>query len=68
MTEAACLGAALLAGVGAGVFPDLTAAVRQTVHLPTRIEPETDAVVAYEQRFQLYRQVYPLLKDISRRI
>jgi xylulokinase len=58
LTEAACLGAALLAGTAAGVYPDLFQAVSQTVSLQKRIEPEVDQVTAYDERFQLYRQVY----------
>jgi xylulokinase len=68
VTDAACLGAALLAGVGAGVYRNLRQAVEHTVHLPTRIDPEADAVVAYEQRFQLYQQVYPALRELSHRM
>jgi xylulokinase len=68
VTDAACLGAALLAGVGAGVYPDLQAAVAQTVHLERRVEPQAEGVAAYEARYQLYRQVYPTLKALQRHL
>jgi xylulokinase len=68
VTDAACLGAALLAGVGAGVYPDLRSAVAQTVHLERRIEPEAESVAAYEARYSLHRQVYPTIQALQRQL
>jgi xylulokinase len=68
VTEAACLGAALLAGVAASVYPDLESAVNQTVHLEQRVEPQADSVDAYDRRFQLYRKVYPTVIDLQRQL
>ena len=63
VTEAACLGAALLAGVGAGVYTDAHAAVNAAVAWRARVEPDADSSAAYDQRYALYRQLYPLLAD-----
>lgn len=68
VTEAACLGAALLAGVAAGAYPDIDTAVAQTVHLERHVEPQPDSVSAYDARYQLYRQVYPTLIDLQRQL
>ncbi len=68
VTEAACLGAALLAGVAVGVYPDFGTAVAQTVHFQKRIEPQPDSVAAYEERYQLYRQLYPTLIPLQRQL
>jgi xylulokinase len=68
VTEAACLGAALLAGVAAGVYTDYEAAVEQTVQLHRRIEPQTDNCAAYDKKYQLYRQVYPTLIGLQRQL
>jgi xylulokinase len=65
VTDAACLGAALLAGVGAGVYPDLQEAVAQTVRLERRVDPRADA---YQARYRLYRQVYPTLAPLQRQL
>jgi xylulokinase len=65
VTEAACLGAALLAGVGAGVYRDLGEGVHQTVRTGQRVQPRPGSVVDYERRFHLYEQVYPILSEIS---
>ncbi|NDJ77284.1 MAG: xylulokinase [Chloroflexi bacterium] len=59
--EGAAYGAALLAGVGGGVWPDVPTAARQTVKLGERINPG-DAASAYEPVYQLYRDLYPALK------
>jgi len=68
VTEAACLGAALLAGAAAGVYPDLATAVAQTVHLERQVKPQPDSVSAYDARYQLYRHVYPTLIDLQRQL
>jgi xylulokinase len=68
VTEAACLGAALLAGVAADVYPDLHAAVARAVRLGQRIEPQSEAVSAYDVRYHIYRQVYPALIPIHRQL
>jgi xylulokinase len=65
VTDAACLGAALLAGRAAGIYPDLVTAVKQTVCLDRQIAPRGDSVIAYQERFRLYRQLYPLLASLN---
>jgi xylulokinase len=68
VTDAACLGAALLAGVARGVYPDLKTALEETVHLERRYVPSADAVAAYEGRYHLYRQLYPTLISLQRQL
>jgi xylulokinase len=68
VTEAACLGAALLAGVGAGVYPDLATAVARTVRFRGRIEPQPEQAALYDARYALYRQVYPTLIPLLREL
>jgi xylulokinase len=68
VTDAACLGAALLAGVGAGAYPDLKSAVARAVRLERWIEPEPESVAAYEARYRLHRQAYPSLKALQRQL
>ena len=59
--EGAAYGAALLAGVGGGVWPDVLSAAQQTVKLGERVEPGPNAS-AYEPVYRLYRDLYPTLK------
>ena len=65
VTEAACLGAALLAGVGAGVYPDLASAVEGAVHPGATVTPTPASSAAYEARYALYRQIYPAIKPLQ---
>jgi xylulokinase len=64
VTEAACLGAALLGGVAAGGYADVTAAVKATVRTQQRIEPQAEQTAAYAPRFALYERVYPAIREL----
>ena len=64
VTEAACLGAALLGGVASGEYADVTAAVNATVRMKQRIEPQPAQTAAYAPRFALYERVYPALREL----
>jgi xylulokinase len=59
--EGAAYGAALLAGVGAGVWPNVTAAA-SIVQLGEETEPGSQAA-AYEKAYAIYRSLYPQLKE-----
>jgi len=59
--EGAAYGAALLAGVGGGVWPDVATAAERTVKLGERVEPGPHAP-DYEAVYALYRDLYPTLK------
>jgi xylulokinase len=63
-TEGAAFGAALLAGVGGGAFPDVDAAVSATVRVTSRVVPGAD-VATYARRYPLYTQLYPRLRDLD---
>jgi len=64
-TEGAAYGSALLAGVGAGLWPDVDAACQATVRLTGSTAPLPGDQAAYEKYYALYRQLYPALKEIS---
>jgi len=68
VTEAACLGAALLAGVACGVYPDLEAAIGQTLRLGREVVPDPRGTAAYLPRFDIYTQLYPTLKGLQARL
>jgi xylulokinase len=66
--EATALGAAMLAGVGAGVYKNLAEAA-QRVHRPGRLfEPDMKLVPLYAELFEIYRDIYPSLKQVNARI
>ncbi|MBU0606924.1 MAG: xylulokinase [Armatimonadetes bacterium] len=56
--EGAAFGAALLAGVGAGVYADVVAACRQTIKVVNTLAPQPDAAAEYEEYYQLFRRLY----------
>lgn len=61
-TEAAAVGAALLAGIGVGVFADVQAACRQAVRWHEEaIQPDPAKAAIYERAFAVYRRLYPAL-------
>ncbi|MBN1311593.1 MAG: xylulokinase [Anaerolineae bacterium] len=60
-TEGAAYGAALLAGVGAGHWPDVEAACAGTIKVTGRIEPDAQRVALYADYYPQYRALYPAL-------
>ncbi len=64
-TEGAAYGAALLAGVGTGVWPGVDTACQATVKQTGSTRPVPETVARYEKGYGLYQKLYPALKDIS---
>jgi xylulokinase len=60
-TEGAAFGAALLAGVGAGVWSDVPAACTAVVKMTSEIHPNPVWVKAYQRTYPIYRGLYPAL-------
>lgn len=66
--EGAAYGAALLAGVGAGVWPNVDSACRETIAITGTISPRPEIAAQYEPVYELYRHLYPALRDLSHRL
>ena len=64
--EGAAYGAALLAGVGAGVWKTVDDACHQAVRIKTRIHPDAASSAILQKRYMHYRRIYPALRDIDR--
>jgi xylulokinase len=62
--EGAAYGAALLAGVGAGVWPSADAACDAMVRVAQRIVPQSADSAKLQQIYGLYRKLYPSLQPI----
>jgi len=67
-SEGAAFGAALLAGVGAGAWPDVAAACRGVVEATGSTQPDEEQVEAYRAAYPIYRELYPSLKSSFRRM
>jgi len=65
-SEAGVLGAAILAGLGSGVFPSLEAGVSSMVELDKSFFPDEAATRRYDESFALYRRLWPLLQEYLR--
>jgi xylulokinase len=62
--EGAAYGAALLAGVGAGVWPSVDAACTAVVRVAKKVQPDKDAVATFEKNYAGYRRIYAATRDI----
>jgi len=67
-TEGAAYGAALLAGVGAGLWQNTDQACQAAVKITGSTRPQPLQVAAYEHTYPIYRDLYPALKTISHRL
>lgn len=62
--EAACLGAALLAGTALGMFKSLDDACQKIVKIGGRFQPIPENVKAYDSTFRIYVELYENLKGL----
>jgi xylulokinase len=64
--EGAAYGAALLAGVGAGIWSSVDAACDAVVRSAGRTEPDKNAASVMDRHYAAFRRVYPALRDVYR--
>lgn len=62
-TEAGALGAAILAGVAGGVYPDVVNACGRIIKPTERYTPDKRNAEIYAKRYPLYKGLYSALKD-----
>lgn len=67
VTEGAAFGAALLAGVGVGVYKDLQDACTCAVRITDRVQSDADTQ-RYAGYYPIYRALYPALKPLFKRV
>jgi xylulokinase len=65
ITDAACWGAAVLAGIGAGVYYDAAEAAGRALVLENIIHPDSVRSKLFDESYELYTQVYPAVKSIN---
>ena len=67
VADAPCLGSAILAAVGAGLYPDIPTAARAMVQVVRRIEPDAKRHAAYQPFYEAYKETYAALADTLHR-
>jgi xylulokinase len=66
--ESTCLGAGMLAAAASGVHDSIGAAAAAMSSTAERFEPAQDKAAAYNQLFDVYRCIYPALREVFRRL
>jgi len=61
--EGPALGAALLAGVGSGLYDNVVQACKAVVSYNPAQPPISENVTEYVKYYELYKKLYPALKD-----
>ena len=60
--EGAALGAAILAGVGAGEWKTVDEACEKTIRVAERIEPDPDSAKVLDRSYEAYKMLYAALR------
>lgn len=66
--ETGTLGAAMLAGIGAGLYRGYEHAAQECVHISAVFEPDIRNHDRYFDLFQVYKDLYPCLKEVFPRL
>jgi xylulokinase len=65
--EAGAVGAALVAAVGLGIYPDFES-LRKVVKIEAAFEPQSENAEVYDSLFHSYQEVYSSLRGFYRRL
>jgi xylulokinase len=63
VSEAVCLGAAILAGAGTGVYKSAQDAALKLSKVERTYSPDAKRAATYKERFARYRELYPALRE-----
>lgn len=63
VSELGCLGAAMCAGIGAGLFENSADAVAKCVHVNKTFEPNAQVVGEYEEAFKRWERCYTISNE-----
>ena len=62
--EGPALGGAMLAAVGCGEYSSVEAIAENVVKVIDVVEPDPELVEKYEQRYQEFKRIYPVVKEL----
>jgi len=65
ITDAAVLGAAILAGVGVGIFNDIREGISKMVKIDRQYKPIKENVQLYDELYEIYCKVYEGLESME---
>jgi xylulokinase len=68
LEEATTLGAAMLAGIGIGLYKDERDAFLQTYKKGRIYEPDPDCQKEYDEYYRIFKMLYPSLKEVNHKI
>ncbi len=63
-SEGSAFGAALLAGVGSGIYSSVEESARETLQVRECLAPLEKNVTLYNRQYEVYRKLYPAVKDL----
>jgi xylulokinase len=66
--EAGTLGAAIIAGVGSGVYASFEEGVEASVRLERTFEPDMKINQRYKARYEMYKELWPLMGKYLRKL
>ena len=67
-SEGVCLGTAILAGTAIGKYPSIRSAVDQLVQTKEVYYPREEVQKKYEERMQVYSQIYAATQSIHHQL
>jgi xylulokinase len=63
-SEGSAFGAALLAGVGGGIYSSVEESAREALQIRECLLPVEENVRLYDRQYEVYRQLYPAVKGL----
>lgn len=66
--EGPALGGAMLAAVACGIYPSVEAVADKVVKVKETVEPDPELVKLYDERYEIYKSLYPDLRELYRRL
>jgi xylulokinase len=66
--EATPLGAAILAGIGVGIYQDESDALAQVRRPGVNYEPNVDLAPLYDKGYETFKLLYPALREVNGRL
>jgi len=67
-SEGSAFGAALLAGVGAGIYASVEESARAAIQIRESMAPQAANVQLYNRQYQIYRALYPTVRELAHQL